>query len=241
MKRVFLIAAVLVCVQADGVAHATDPPWNVLLVGGPGNDSFQVKLSSDGQAYEITSPAPLEVGGKVCWHPEGNPLQLLCNAPAIGGFEVKAEGGDDSVEILSKVRVPTTIHGGDGDDRLLGGSGNDKVTGDSGTDRITVGAGDDICFGGAASDIISGGGGNDTLIGDLGNDDVFGGFGDDLIAGGIGNDTLGGGIGDDNLNGGIGNDTANGGPGNDKFIAGSRDRIIGGPGHDVAVPSNKVV
>lgn len=241
MKRAILIAVTVLCVQTGGVAHAAEPSWTILLVGGPGADSFRVALSPDGKTYEIDSVAPLEVGGKVCWHPEGDPLQLLCDAPMIAGFEVRGEGGDDSLEVSSTVRVPVTLIGGNGDDRMLGGSGDDRVTGGDGEDRITVGAGNDSCSGGVGNDIISGGGGNDTVVGDLGQDGVFGGYGDDLALGGAGSDTLGGGIGNDFLNGGAGNDMASGGPGNDRFVGGDRDKLIGGPGRDVLLPGNQVV
>ena len=93
MKRAILIAVTVLCAQvaATATAHAAEPSWTILLVGGPGADSFQVRLSEDGQAYEIDSVAPLEVGGKVCRHPEGNPLQLLCDAPI--DRRLRSQGG----------------------------------------------------------------------------------------------------------------------------------------------------
>ncbi|MGB7686263.1 MAG: hypothetical protein WBL45_10840, partial [Solirubrobacterales bacterium] len=118
MKRAILIAVTVLCAQVAVAAHAhaAEPSWTILLVGGAENDSFGVELSPDGRTYEIDSIAPLEVGGTVCWHPGGDELKLLCDAPMIAGFEVNAEGGDDAVEVGAGVFVPMTISGGAGDD-----------------------------------------------------------------------------------------------------------------------------
>jgi RTX calcium-binding nonapeptide repeat (4 copies) len=242
MKKAILLAVTVLCVQTGAVADAAEPSWNILLVGGPEADSFRVDLSPDGQTYEIDSIAPLEVGGKVCWHPGGDPLKLLCDAPAIAGIEVKGEVGDDSLEASPTVRIPTTLVGGPGDDRLLGGSGDDDLRGGLGEDRLVAGPGTDRGLGGGGRDTLTGGAGDDAMVGDVGDDSVFGGEGNDLLAGGFGRDVLGGGDGDDLLNGGVGRDTDFGGPGDDRFIGGStEDKIVGGPGVDVIVTSNTVV
>ena len=44
MKRTILIAVTVLCAQvaATATAHAAEPSWTILLVGGPADDSFQV-------------------------------------------------------------------------------------------------------------------------------------------------------------------------------------------------------
>jgi Ca2+-binding RTX toxin-like protein len=240
MKRAILITVTVLCVQMGGIAHAAEPSWTILLVGGPGNDSFRVELSPDGRTYEIDSVAPLEVGGSVCWHPEGDALKLLCNAPMIAGFEVNAEGGDDAVEVGPGVFVPMTISGGAGDDRVLAGLGADKLVGGDGGDRLRGGGGDDLITGGSGSDIISGDLGSDELGGEGGQDSVIGGYGDDSLSGGLRHDFLYGGIGNDRLSGGEGRDNLTGGPGDDRYLGPLGDLIFSGPGRDVAIPGGLV-
>ena len=110
---------------------------------------------------------------------------------AVKGIKASMGDGDDRVSIDLSVKVPATLDGGNGKDRLAGGSGNDTVTG---------------------------GAGNDSLEGTVGNDKLDAGAGDDTLAGGPGNDTLLGGDGADSLNGNAGNDTMDGGLGPDRFV-----------------------
>ena len=117
---------------------------------------------------------PLEVGGNVCAHPEGQPNELVCAAPLIGGFEVNAGGGDDRVSVAKsgldpgddarrrrqrhpdrRLSGPDKLIGGDGDDRLIGGRGDDMLYG---------GEGKDVLIGGPGDDVLRGGYGEDTLI-----------------------------------------------------------------------------
>jgi hypothetical protein len=239
MTTAILLGAMALCVQTAAVARAAEPTWTILLVGGPDADSFEVNLSPDGRNYEIDSAAALEVGGSVCWHPAGNPLQLLCEAPRIAGFEVRGEGGNDSIQIGSTVTVPTTLSGGGGDDRLVGGNGDDRLSGGDGSDRLTGGGGNDVIAGGAGPDNIAGDLGEDKLAGEGGTDFLAGGDGDDSLFGGVRNDRLFGGNGDDRLSGGGGRDSLYGGAGDDWFNA-NGDVVVGGPGKDFATPGGVV-
>ena len=85
-------------------------------------------------------------------------------------------------------RGNSTIHGGEGDNRLTGGSNIDTINGNGGDDTISGGNGDDILNGDAGDDTISGGNGDDILNGDAGDDTIEGGAGADTMAGGEGND-----------------------------------------------------
>jgi Ca2+-binding RTX toxin-like protein len=185
MKRLLLITIFLLAASGAAVAHAAERPLTLLLTAGPGNDVFDIKLSPDGRAYLIDSVSPLEAGGGICTQDEASVHALVCEAAPIGGFEVNAGPGDDSVIISPKILAPATLRGGVGKDRLRGGGGADKVLG---------------------------GPGDDALYGDRGDDWLFGEGGDDWLLGGAGNDRLAGGPGADWLNGGHGVDKEEAGP-----------------------------
>ncbi|HVQ58932.1 MAG TPA: hypothetical protein VMS60_08510 [Solirubrobacterales bacterium] len=252
MKTAALFLAMVVAVACGLAAPAAqaEEQATLILLGGSGEDVLQIDVSDDGTTYEIDSRSPLEVGGGICRHPEGAPLKLLCEAPKIGGFEIRVDAGNDIVELKEPLTVPATIDGGDGDDLLVGGGGSDWVMGGNGddslfgglgNDRISCGEGDNFGFGGRGDDRIRGGAGQDFLYGGGADDILNGEAGDDGLFGGVGNDGLLGGPGDDGLTGEEGNDHGNpgagrdritGGPGNDTFVVGERDSVSLGPGRD---------
>jgi len=188
MKKLLLTAiAILVTAACTApIASAGERSVTLLLNAGPGNDVFDVKLSQDGRSYLVDSLFPLEAGGGICVSEEGSVHDLTCEAAAIGGFEVNAGPGEDSVIISPKILVPATLRGGPGNDRMRGGGGPDKLVG---------------------------GPGSDYLYGHGGNDWIFGGSGEDLLYGMTGDDRLVGGPGGDYLNGGPGTNVVNFGPG----------------------------
>ena len=226
---------VILCAFLAPVAHADERSLTVLLAGTIEGDTFEIDLSLDGRTYTIDSVAPLEVGGGVCWHPGGAPLELLCEAPPIVGFEVDAGPGDDVVEVGRAVPVPVTILGGAGADRLVGGSAADRISGELGNDRIDGGGGDDQLSGNFGNDFLFGGIGADRMLGESGDDTLSGGSGDDQQLGGPGNDLLIGGAGDDRQNGGGSRDQVFGGPGNDLIGGSGSDRIVPGPGKNTVL------
>lgn len=181
MKKNILILLAMLLMQVPVLAHAQPKSYNVLLAGGDEPNSIHVGLSPDGRNYVIDSIVPLEVGGSICTHPEGNPNELICQAPLISGFEVNADGGDDGVSVAKDILVPVTMRGGGGNDLLIGGAGADKLIGGSGSDRLIGRGGADILLGGTGVDVLLGGSGSDTLRG---------GPGDDLLRGGTGNDDV---------------------------------------------------
>lgn len=183
MKKFLLIviATVLLVPSPVGTAAATDQSLTLLLVAGPGSDVFDIKLSQDGRAYLIDSKTPLEAGGGVCTHEEGSAHALTCEAARIGGFEINAGGGEDSVIVSPRIMVPATIRGGPGDDRLRGGGGPDKILGGPAHDVLLGADGDDWLFGDTGPDWLNGGPGNDRLVGGPGPDWLNGGSGEDVV------------------------------------------------------------
>jgi hemolysin type calcium-binding protein len=177
MKRAILTATTVLAAWAAMTAHAAEPPLTVLLAGGAEESAITITLSPDGRSYVIDSLAQLEVGGSVCWHPEGKETELLCEAASIGGFEVNAGGGGDSVTVAREVPIPVTLRGGPGTDKLIGGGGGDKLVGGTGDDLLVGRAGSDSLFGGPGDDRLIGGSGNDMLHGDSGEDVLLGGSG----------------------------------------------------------------
>jgi hypothetical protein len=177
MKRAILTATMVLAAWAAMPAHAAEPPLTVLLTGGAEQSQIAIWLSPDGRSYVIDSVAQLEVGGNVCWHPEAQPNELVCEATPIGGFEVNGGAGDDSVIVAREVPIPVTLRGGPGQDRLIGGAGADKLTGGPGNDVLVGRAGSDSLYGGPGDDRLVGGSGNDLLHGESGEDTLLGGSG----------------------------------------------------------------
>lgn len=189
MKKAIAILTVVLVACAASFAQASDHSVTLVIKGTPEADLFTIKLSPDGQTYEIESVRPLEVGEGVCWHPDSNePDKLLCSAPAIGGFEINGGKGGDVIELSSRVPVPATVRGGPGPDRLVGGGGADKLMGGTGADHLVGNGGDDLLIGAPGDDRLSGGFGRDTLIGGPGEDRLMGGPGEDHLSGGPGRD-----------------------------------------------------
>jgi hypothetical protein len=182
MKRAILIAITVLAASTAAVAHAEERSLTVVLAGAAESDSIAIELSPDGRSYAIDSIAPLEVGGSVCSHPEGNPDALLCEAASIAGFEVNAGPGNDSVILARDVPVPVTLRGGAGDDKLTGGAGADKLIGGPGNDVLVGRAGDDWLYGGPGDDRLVGGSGDDLLRGGSGLNTMLGGPGNNEIS-----------------------------------------------------------
>jgi PKD repeat protein len=110
----------------------------------------------------------------------------------VSAIEIVGSGGDDHIRISERVKIPTNIQAGDGNDDVVGGGGADVIDG---------GAGDDDLRGRPGNDDIAGGAGKDLLRGDSGDDHLNGGDGNDLLVGGSGDDSLTGGAGRDQFTG----------------------------------------
>jgi hypothetical protein len=115
----------------------------------------------------------------------------------IAAIAVEAGNGADAVRIdeingVFADTIPTTIDGGNGQDRLVGGAGAGTLNGGNGNDAL---------FGGNGNETLLGGNGNDTIDGNRGNDLAFMGNGNDTFVWdpGDGSDTVEGQNGTDTM------------------------------------------
>lgn len=181
MKRAILIGAMAAIAAVTAPSAPAKPSLTVLLAGGAEESAISIALTPDGRSYVIDSVAPLEVGGEICSNPEGEPNRLICAAAPIGGFEVNAGAGDDTVMVAREVPIPVTLRGGPGEDRLVGGGAGDKLVGGLDGDVLIGRAGHDSLFGGPGADRLAGCSGNDLLHGDGGVDTILGGSGQNTV------------------------------------------------------------
>ena len=184
-------------VHAEIEIYATlgDASDNVVLFLTEGDDDVApgmdgIGLNSDGDTDVVFVDA------------DGDPIA------AAFPLEFHALAGDDYVNGRGQFGAglgylgALTVHGGNGNERLIRGSWESDV--------LLGGAGDDLIEGHEAGDLLNGGGNDDQLVG---------GGGDDRLIGGPGADTFNGGAEDDvfhaidlaadiSMNGGPGIDTA---------------------------------
>ena len=115
----------------------------------------------------------------------------------IAEIVVDAGNGGDAVRIdesngVFSDTIPTTIEGGNGNDRLVGGAGAVTIDGGNGDDTLFGGNGNEQLIGGNGNDSIDGNKGNDSALLGNGNDTFIWdpGDGSDTIEGGTGRDTM---------------------------------------------------
>jgi hypothetical protein len=136
------------------------------VVGGPGQDKLQLVDSPQDQLSASLDGVANDGGPG-----EGdNYMPDIEDIQGSRGAQNSLSGtaGPNVIEILSDDRVPNSISGGGGDDRLLGGGGNDRIDGGDGNDTLVGGAFDDTLIGGPGADSMDGDG--DTLY--PGNDRI---------------------------------------------------------------------
>lgn len=124
----------------------------VLIVAGtPGSDNIQITPKGKPGATNATVRVRLN----------GVNLGIFSG---VNSIQVHALDGNDRVHLAGSIRVPATIDGGAGDDRIKGGKGHDLLIGGAGNDHLNGHQGRDVVIGGDGADRILGGPGDDLLI-----------------------------------------------------------------------------
>jgi Ca2+-binding RTX toxin-like protein len=133
----------------------------VFYTAGTGEVNHLV-ISLSGGNYVLEDTGATVTAGSGCTS-TGN--MATCAAAGVRGITVSAGSDIDYVE--NRTSTPSTISGGDANDRLIGGSGNDILRGNQGYDIHTGGAGDDyIDSRGDKADTVGCGDGTDTVKAD---------------------------------------------------------------------------
>jgi Ca2+-binding RTX toxin-like protein len=124
----------------------------VLYVGGTsGND--RIKFYPKGKPASTDATVRVKVNG--------------VNQGAFTGVQaIVAYGleGNDRIQLAGSIRVPATLYGDAGNDRLKGAKGDDVLVGGDGDDRMNGHKGNDIVIGGNGIDRLLGGPNADILI-----------------------------------------------------------------------------
>lgn len=229
------------------VVNGDDGQNRIKLTGGStsGGDNYAFQFySEDGE--------PVNLGDSGCASNGGSPVETIyCGNSGFSKAVFNLAGGSDTIsyyndpilDVISELTVdfgagndtngggfkgiPTTMLGGEGDDRLSGQDGPTSV--------VDGGPGADTLIGGGAmsGETLRGGPGNDNINGLAGNDAIFGDDGNDALTGGAESDTITGGPGVDDV---LGDDTYNAFSGNDTLLLvdGERDTGTCGFGADTA-------
>jgi Ca2+-binding RTX toxin-like protein len=129
------------------------------VTGGKGNDRITVERK--GQWVTVTNSAGLASQGAGKVH--GNTVRFKVKGPT-DAVQIDGGEGNDRLQVKGMpTRVPVTLSGGNGNDKLYGGKGNDLLNDGAGNDKLY------------------GGGGSDGLTNSQGRDRLFGGAGADLL------------------------------------------------------------
>jgi Ca2+-binding RTX toxin-like protein len=142
--------------SAAGGGPTGGPVPQLIIVGGPGDDTIHVGLAQS-------------IGA----------ISLIIGTNGGGGADTMV--GGDGRDGLIGGPGDDTISGGDGRDVLVGSNGFDTIDGGSGSDVIEAGPGDDVAAGGKGNDSLIGDRGDDSLSGGEGRDRCDGGPGKDSV------------------------------------------------------------
>src|SRR5262245_12795940 len=115
------------------------------------------------------------------------------NPAKVRSLVVRANAGNDKINLSGPIKANTTVNGDDGDDTVQSGNGPQQIVGGLGADSLRGGGGDDTIRGDDGDDFLFGEGGDDSLFGSTGDDRISGGENSDFLDGHRGNDDLDGG------------------------------------------------
>jgi len=156
-------------------------------VGGPFRTqiTWRVDLGIGVDRFQIRGTPKADVINFGTWQVGNNTIDVIDTngdgSPNIDLFGVEVmertpSGGNDRVSgtppggakrtsegaAMGPARIPLTLKGGKGNDRLTGGLANDTLVGARGNDRLKGGKGNDKLKGGPGDDTCNGGPGKDT-------------------------------------------------------------------------------
>ena len=156
------------------------------IVGGAGNDVFDVAFDEASNTFSVTARGPL-ASGEGCIYPPRVVNQVSCPAGGPGLWLMADLGpGDDKLRVngsllaVGSVRLAGNlgndeIHGGPEDDLIEAGPGADKLYGGDGADGLVGGLpGPTYLYGEGNGDLLAAGGGcaGGALVGGPGRDDA---------------------------------------------------------------------
>jgi Ca2+-binding RTX toxin-like protein len=206
------------------------------MVGGDGNDTYTVDVSTDVISESSTGGTADVVNSTATSYT----LSSFIDRLVLQGTAGIAGTGNAQANLITGNAGANAIDGGAGIDTLVGGAGNDSYVVDLATDVIT-----ELSTGGTLDTVTStattytlsayieklvlGGTGAISGTGSAQANTLIGNLAANTLTGGDGNDSLDGADGLDKLFGGNGNDTLNGGAGLDA------DQFTGGAGDDTYV------
>jgi Ca2+-binding RTX toxin-like protein len=124
----------------------------VLYVGGTSGDD-KIKIYPKGKPTAADATVRVKVNGVQ----QG--IFAGVNEIVVYGLE-----GNDKIHLAGSIKVPATLYGDAGNDRLKGGKGDDVLVGGDGDDHINGHKGRDIVIGGNGADRLLGGPDGDILI-----------------------------------------------------------------------------
>lgn len=186
------------CQTPQGGEDGEEPYVNVLAdVDAEGKMTFRNDPSPESFQVTQTDHETVEVSSQ----------GLIETYTGVKSIFADLRGGDDVFDVRSSAlltaeapRMPVTVCGGAGNDRITVDAGTATLYGDGGPGCVSVissAAGSDSLAAGATDDVLRGGPGADDVDGGAGVDELYGEQDDDVLRGGTGNDKIDGGNGTD--------------------------------------------
>ena len=210
----------------DLITAGPDSP-NLILDGGPGNDSITGGLAND-SIFGGEGNDELDGFGGNDYMEGGDGNDYLMGGTGITYSSAEISRGYFDRDTLVGGFGNDTLSGGLDGNFLDGGPGDDLLNGSGGRDTLNGGTGSDRLRGYGNNDVLEGGDGNDTLEGDAADGPRGGDFADVDDS-----DTLTGGDGDDLLLGRFDDDIFFGGEGIDSLFGGDQDGDAGDLDEDI--------
>jgi Ca2+-binding RTX toxin-like protein len=147
--------------QLFSISASVDATGALNVVGDAYNNGISVAPSADARSILVQ-----EYTGTTTWYV----TRFSFPATSVSSIAVYGMAGADTIQIDSRITLPTGIWGGEGNDWLSGGGGMDGISGENGDDWIEGHGGNDFLYGGAGNDTLNGGAGQDYMNGSVGND-----------------------------------------------------------------------